>query len=728
MGSNSYPVFEYCSNLKTLNIGNEVKTIPSYAFYSCSGLTSVTIPNSVTSIGSSAFDGCSGLTSVTIPNSVTSIGSWAFEECSGLTSVIIGNSVTSIGYAAFYDCTSLTEVNISDLSAWYKIDFDSLQSNPLWYAGKLKLNGTEIKDLEIHNDITEIKQYAFSGCTGLTSATIGNSVTWIGDGAFRNCTGLTSATIGNSVTSIGSNAFYGCSGLTDLTITDSNNPLSVGKNYNPSSVYYNGLFYDCPLENLYLGRNLIYSLRKEDGYSPFYNIKSLNKITIGDLVTEIGEYLFDYTGWYRSQDNGILYLDNCCLGYKGDKPYGRLTIKEDTRLIGVNAFNDCSNITSIIIPTTTKQINAGAFKGNSSIKTIVSLNPVPPTCDSTAFEIFTPTLYVQKNSFAQYFIHDYWGKYSNLKKIEVPVTEITFDNTYIELELGKSSTIKVSISPDNATIPNLIWESSNPSIVSINQSGSITAKSVGTATITVKANDGSNTSASCEVKVYSHNVESISLSNYEAVMAINDKITLTYTISPTYVTNNSVTWKTSNSKVAKITVNSDKTATVTAIADGEADITIKADDGSGVYASCKIIVTSIAYSISLSQSEANLPVNDIMTLTYSIFPTNIENKTVTWTTDNPNVAAFKENKDGSITIVGVSDGIATITATTNDGSNISASCVVTVGVGGIESVEADNNAVEVARYDIHGRLLSEPAPGINIVKYSDGTTRKEIVK
>ena len=142
-------------------------------------------------------------------------------------------------------------------------------------------------------------------------------------------------------------------------------------------------------------------------------------------------------------------------------------------------------------------------------------------------------LNVQKNSFAQYFIHDYWGKYSNLKKIEVPVTEITFDNTYIELELGKSSTIKVSISPDNATIPNLIWESSNPSIVSINQSGSITAKSVGTATITVKANDGSNTSASCEVKVYSHNVESISLSNYEAVMAINDKITLTYTISPT---------------------------------------------------------------------------------------------------------------------------------------------------------------------------------------------------
>ena len=76
----------------------------------------------------------------------------------------------------------------------------------------------------------------------------------------------------------------------------------------------------------------------------------------------------------------------------------------------------------------------------------------------------------------------------------------------------------------------------------------------------------------------------------------------------------------------------------------------------------------------------------------------------------------------------MSDGVATITATANDGSGASASCVVTVGVGGIEGVEVDDNAVEVARYDIHGRLLSEPTRGINIVKYSDGTTHKEIIK
>ena len=489
-----------------------------YFSYSNEYTGSVTIPSSVTysgttysvtSIGSSAFDDCTGLTSITIPNSVISIGNSAFSNCTGLTEVTIPNSITSIGYYAFSSCSGLTEVNISDLSAWCKIDFGNSDANPLCYAKKFKLNGAEIKDLVIPNDITKIKDFAFYDCTGLTSITIPNSVTSIGVGAFYDCTGLTSIsiTIPNSVTSIGNYAFYRCSGLTS--------------------------------------------------------------VTIGNSVTSIGERAF-----------------YCCW----------------------------------------------------DMETIVSLNPTPPTCSSSEsfYNYSSATLYVPKDSYAKYFIDDVWGQFTNIKKIEILVSSITLNNSSIELDKGSTATLTATIAPSNATIKNIVWRSSNPQIATVDQSGKVTALSAGTATITAMANDGSNVSASC-----------------------------------------------------------------------------------------KVVVKGVETKITLSQTEANLPVNDIMTLSYEVIPLTTP---VEWSTSNENVAYIKKNADNSVMVVGMADGVAIITAKALDGSGVSASCVGTVGVGGVEGVEMDNNAVEVSRYDIHGRLLSEPTPGINIVKYSDGTTRKEIVK
>ena len=212
-GDDYYPVFQGCSALATLNIGENVTNIPDDAFHGCGGLTSVTlpesiasigagafyncgmtsvtIPNSVTSIGGGAFYGCSGLTSVTIGNSVTSIGDYAFAYCSGLTSVTIGESITSIGLDAFYTCP-ITVVNYTgSIAQWCGISFGSDYSNPLHNAANLYINNSLVTDLVIPNTVTEIKAYAFQGATCLTSVTIPESVTSIGRYAFWNCSGLT---------------------------------------------------------------------------------------------------------------------------------------------------------------------------------------------------------------------------------------------------------------------------------------------------------------------------------------------------------------------------------------------------------------------------------------------------------------------------------------------------------------------------------------------------------
>ena len=217
-----------------------VTSIGECAFSDCTSLTSVTIPNSVTSIGNSAFTNCASLTSVTIPDGVTSIGMHAFFGCSGLTSLVVGNNVASIGVSAFAYCP-LKKVIVKDITAWCKISFDNLHSNPLSISHRLyNAEGIIIRNLVISDNVTSIGNYAFED-SGLTSVTIPNSVTTIGDGAFNGCA-LTTVTIGNSVASISFDAFANCSSLTDVYCLAENVPSTdsdafVGSSINTATLH-----------------------------------------------------------------------------------------------------------------------------------------------------------------------------------------------------------------------------------------------------------------------------------------------------------------------------------------------------------------------------------------------------------------------------------------------------------------------------------------------------------
>ena len=218
------------------------------------------IPNSVTEISPAMFFYCDGLKSVEIGNSVTVIGDSAFEGCISLTNIVIPNSVTEIGDIAFADCTGL-------------------------------------KSVEIGISVTEIGLNAFSRCISLTNIDIPNSVEYIWDGAFEGCSSLTNISIPNSVEFIGSRAFNGCTGLKNLVVEDGRETLDVGFNSRGWGVCGNS-FKDCPIETLYLGRNLDYETGEEYGYSPFYDVTTLTDVTIGSMVTDVKSLY-----WRRYVDN-----------------------------------------------------------------------------------------------------------------------------------------------------------------------------------------------------------------------------------------------------------------------------------------------------------------------------------------------------------------------------------------------------------------------------------------
>ena len=472
---------------------------------------------------------------------------------------------------------------------------------------------------------------------------------------------MTSVTIPNSITSIGNYAFYRCSNL-KIVVNFSKLTFSKGSSNYGYIAYYadrvinapngaiDGDFVFCKENNVnklvaYLGNanELILPpyVNGESyviGLKAFYGCSSLTSVTIPNSVTSIGDYVFsDCTGLTSATiGNSVAtigdYAFRDCTGLTS------VTIPNSVTKIGSGTFYGCSGLTSITIPNSVTSIGSGAFLNCTGLNIIVSFNPTPPNCyNSNSFSSSNyskATLYVPKDSFAKYYVDDVWGLFSNITKIETLVSSIKLNSSSIELVKGSTTVLSASISPSNATIKDIVWESRNPQVAMVDQSGKVTALSAGTATITAKTIDGSGKTTSCEITV-------------------------------------------------------------------------------------------VAAKITLSQTEANLPVNDIMTLTYNITPSNTP---VEWSTSNLNVAYIKKNSDNSVTIVGMAEGEAIITAKATDGSGASASCKVIVGVGGVEGVEIDDNAVEVARYDIHGRLLSEPTKGINIIKMSDGSTRKEIIK
>ena len=257
----------------------------------------------------------------------------------------------------------------------------------------------------------------------------------------------------------------------------------------------------------------------------------------------------------------------------------------------------------------------------------------------------------------------------------VAVSGVALNKKVATVNVGKKVTVKATVTPANADNKTLVWTSSNTKIATVSN-GVVKGVKAGRVIITAKTTDGSNISATCTVTV-KQPVTSISLSK-KATMYTGKKLTLKAKVNPANASNKALTWKSSNTKIAKVASN----GVVTGVKAGTVKITATAKDGSRKSATCTVTVRQSVSKITLSKTNVVLPKKgSSYNVRVTVAPKNAYNKNVAVKSAKTKVAKVSAStvKSGkTVKITAVKKGTTKVVFTAKDGSKKSATCKVTV--------------------------------------------------
>ena len=257
----------------------------------------------------------------------------------------------------------------------------------------------------------------------------------------------------------------------------------------------------------------------------------------------------------------------------------------------------------------------------------------------------------------------------------VAVSGVALNKKVATVNVGKKVTVKATVTPANADNKTLVWTSSNTKIATVSN-GVVKGVKAGRVIITAKTTDGSNISATCTVTV-KQPVTRISLSK-KATMYTGKKLTLKAKVNPANASNKALTWKSSNTKIAKVASN----GVVTGVKAGTVKITATAKDGSRKSATCTVTVRQSVSKITLSKTNVVLPKKgSSYNVRVTVAPKNAYNKNVAVKSAKTKVAKVSAStvKSGkTVKITAVKKGKTKVVFTAKDGSKKSATCKVTV--------------------------------------------------